>query len=145
MWGPTHRMPFFLNLSCMGFPQATSPQALLQLWFIRWCTSSRSTLCQLRSLWATALPDLLLHHGLLAISCCTSLGSGPVGALHGLQLPSGHTHLLYCELIHVLQMEICSLWCPMGCRGTACSTLGLSWAVWNFCSASGEPPTLLLH
>ena len=31
----------------------------------------------------------------------------------------------------------------MGCRGTACSSMGLSWDAGSFCSLPGEPPALL--
>ena len=31
----------------------------------------------------------------------------------------------------------------MGCRGSECSTMGLSWAAGNFCSTPGTPPALL--
>ena len=40
------------------------------------------------------------------------------------------------DLLHML---------PMACRGTACSTTGLSWAEGCCCSVPRAPPALLLH
>jgi len=34
---------------------------------------------------------------------------------------------------------------PMGCKGTTCPTVGLSWTAGNCCSAPGAPPVFLLH
>ena len=34
---------------------------------------------------------------------------------------------------------------PISCRGTACSTMGLSWAAGSCCSMSGAPPALTLR
>ena len=34
---------------------------------------------------------------------------------------------------------------PTGCRGMACSSMGLSWAEGSYCCVPGAPPALLLH
>ena len=71
-------------------------------------------------------PDPLLLRGLLSTGCSSGLGPAPTGALHGPQPPPGHIHLLHRGLLHGLQHGDLLHVGPMGCRGTACSTRGLS-------------------
>lgn len=39
--------------------------------------------------------------------------------LHGLWSSSGCIHLLHYGLLHRLHVEICSVWCPIGCRSNS--------------------------
>jgi len=78
-------------------------------------------------------------HGLQLLS-----RAAPVGALCGLQPPSG---LIYC-CIMVSFMAACGdllHMVPMGFRGTGCSTIGLSWAAGKFSSMPGASPALILY
>jgi len=65
------------------------------------------------------------------------LGSAPAGSLHGLQPPPGHVHCCATATRRDLHTV------PIGCRGTACLSMGLSWAAENNCSAPGVTPALL--
>ena len=60
------------------------------------------------------------------IFCSSGPGPAPAGALHGPQPPPGHIHRLHQGLLHRLQRGDLLHVGPMGCRGTACSTRGLS-------------------
>ena len=53
-------------------------------------------------------------------------GPAPAGALHRPRPPPGHIHLLHRGLLHGLQRGDLLRVGPVGCRGTACSTRGLS-------------------
>jgi len=64
----------------------------------------------------SSILELLLQHDLYFMGYSSSMRPAPAGALHGLWPPSGHFHLLHHRLFHGLHMEICSVWCPMGCR-----------------------------
>ena len=70
-------------------------------------------------------------------------GATPVGASMGCAsfmphplLPHGVLHAAHGDLLCVVHM---------GCKGTACSTMGLSWSAWSFCSTCGTSPAFLLH
>jgi len=76
--------------------------------------------------------------------------------LHGLQLQprscscrgsSGAAASFQCCSLDFSMTSLEVLLCvmPMGCRGTACSSMGLSSAAGNFCSTSGAPPALTLQ
>ena len=79
--------------------------------------------------WHYLQPGFLLQHGLLSTVCSSLLGPSPVWLLHELQHPSGQYHLLRYGLQFELHYEIssvCSSGATVVCRGTDCSTMGLS-------------------
>ena len=98
---------------------------------------------------------LLQHGSPMGGSCpltpCSCVGSSlkaaaPAGPLHGPQTPPGHIHLLHRGLLHGLQHGHLFHVGPLGCRGTACSTRGLS-IVFRGTSllVPRSPPALLLR
>ena len=85
----------------------------------------------------------LLYMGLLQPSCAT-VGPSPWAAApaqgcscEGIYCCPWALPWLYGE-IHGFHAV------PVGCRGTVCSSMGLSWAAGNFCSVPGAPPALNL-
>jgi len=83
------------------------------------------------------IPDLWFHCGLLLLHCqelaldvCNLYP--PSGLIH--HRPTGSSVAAWGDLLHVV---------PMGCKGTACSSVGLSWAAGSCCSLPGAPPVLL--
>jgi len=105
--------------SPMGFPQAAALPTPLQRGSVPWGPAFRSVLFQHRA----PQPLLGLSIGCGSFSCihCCPLGSSMAAS-----------RALLCMV-------------PMGCRGTAFSTMGLSWAAGNFCSMPGSHPAVLLH
>lgn len=93
----------------MGFPRVATLQALLQCGFcttgppLQGCTGSRY--------------GLLPHHELFSTGPSSCPGLALVGALCGLQPPSGHTHLQQCGVLCGLHVEICSARCPWAAGG----------------------------
>ena len=91
---------------------------------------------------AEAPPTLLTHCGLLPTGCSSrlrlllqrlSMNCTSFSHIHCCSVGSSITALGYLLLV-----------VPIGCRGTACSSMGLSQAVGNFCTAPGAAPALLL-
>ena len=103
MWSPSQGMLSFLSWFCVGFPQAAALWALLQHGSIPWAPFSRN--------------------------CSTHIPTGgssprPAGALHGrILLQATATAAAWAP--PWLRMEICFMWCPMGCR----KQLAPSWAL----------------
>jgi len=65
------------------------------------------------------------------------MGSRSVAQLRLLKASSAAALWAACgDLLHLV---------PVGCRKTACSAMGLSWAAVSSCSGPGAPPALLLH
>lgn len=124
-------MPSLLNWSHTGFPQAVALQASLQHSSITWVPHCSSTYVETAlhgTTWAAAPQASRLKMGSspqAAASVDCSCGGSP----WGVPLPG----LFYCcnadssitaqgDLLHVV---------PVGCRGTACSTMGLLWTAGN--------------
>lgn len=66
--------------------------------------------------WVAAAPRLLLLRGLLSMGCSSSPGPAPAGALHGLQPPPDHIHLLHVGFSMGCSVEI-SMWDPGAAGG----------------------------
>lgn len=64
-------------------------------------------------------------------------------SLHGLWSPSGYIHLLHYGLHHRLHVDICSAWCPIGCRRN--STLCLQQLLPSFWPDHGVWVAVCLH
>lgn len=83
--GVPHEMPFFLNWSHSGFPQAAALQEMLQYGNIPRGSFVGTALLLHRSLQAAGSSALLTHLGLFSMSAALARAA-PAGALHRLQL-----------------------------------------------------------
>ena len=108
---PSHRLQFFINCSSMG------PFHGVQ--------SFRNRLLQRGSpAGSQVLPANLLQHGLLSLQGhrpCQELA--PVQAIHGVTASFGYILLLRREVLHGLQVDICSTVDLHGLQGTTCITM----------------------
>lgn len=101
---PCHFFSFFTGSSLGSLPWATGLHKLLQCSSHN-CSSSWTTLVRVfstghsppgrdHSIDPQFLPENLLLHGFLSLSCNSWLRPAPAWYPHGLWLPSGHLHLL---------------------------------------------------
>jgi len=105
-----------------------------------YCGARPSGTASHRSPRAASLPVLLPHCRLLHMGCSSSLDCS-WGSVQGQSVLiccslGGSSMAAWGDLLHTA---------PMGCRETACSSVGLSWAAGSFCSLPRAPSDLLLH
>lgn len=144
MWGPSHGIQSFLNWSHMGFRQATALQALLQHSFMPWCSPFWH--CSSMGSHRQQLPQPFSTTGHSPSMSCSSGQSCSWGGFLWALPPSGPIHYwsmcsstAACgDLLHAIMQ-------PVGCRRTACSSMGLSWVAGTCCSTPGVSLPLLLY
>ena len=90
------------------------------------------------------LPENLLQCGLPSTGCRSCQEPPPVWAPHGLQLPSGHIHLLKHGVLHGLQVDIFSTVVLHGLQGDSLPHHGLLQRLQGNL-VPGAPHSLLLH
>ena len=122
--GPSHGMQSFLKQSCVGFPQAAALQAPLQCGSVLWgppFSHCSSTGPHRQSSPSPPTPLQAPCHGLQLHPGLFLEGSPWAVPLSGLihRCTVGFSMAGCGDLLHAM---------PMGCRETACSSVGLSWA-----------------
>ena len=154
-----HFITFLLTpfpCSSMGsLPWDAIIPALIPLGLPTGCTSPSTAPTQLCTTGPTlqALLPVAPNRQWLPQPSCPTAGCSPWAAALAQGAPAGFYQVC---ILHasstaalwappLLHREICSMQCTWAAGGTACSSMGLSWAVGSCCSAPGTPPVLFLH